>query len=169
MDSSLRSELRKKRTSSIPAHLPGQRVPSLRSGDKKKSRPLKQSRGALAAADAHGYHAVAGFAASHLVGHGSHHARAGHAKGMSDGNRSAVDVQLLRINSQAVAAIDHLHRESFVEFPNVDVAQSDAGTLQQFRDGEYRTDAHFVGVAAGDLKAAKDQLVGNAQLVVPLA
>ena len=51
---------------------------------------------------------------------GSHHARAGHPERMADRNRSAVDVQLLRIDPQPVAAVDHLHGEGFVQFPQID-------------------------------------------------
>src|SRR5947209_1147144 len=84
-------------------------------------RALKQARRALSAAHAHGHHAIAGFAPLHLIGHGAHHARSGHAEGMSNGNGAAVDVELLRIDAELVAAIDHLHGESLVELPDIDV------------------------------------------------
>src|SRR5229473_7101488 len=64
---------------------------------------LEEPRGALAAADAHGHDAVARLAAEHLVGDGTDHARARHAEGMSDRDRTAVDVELLRIDPESVA------------------------------------------------------------------
>ena len=42
---------------------------------------------------------------------------------MADGDRAAVDVQLLGVDAEPVAAVDHLHGEGFVQLPQVDVAR----------------------------------------------
>src|SRR4051812_42394488 len=83
-------------------------------------------------------------------------ARAGHAVGMADRDRAAVDVDLVRIDAELVAAIDHLHRKGFVQFPEVDVVDAEAMTLQQPRHREYRADAHLVRLAARGDKTAED-------------
>src|SRR5207237_8435939 len=45
----------------------------------------------------------------------------GHAVGMANRDRAAIDVELFRVNSELVAAIDHLHRKCFVQFPEIDI------------------------------------------------
>src|SRR5215467_10970990 len=50
-------------------------------------------------------------------------ARAGHAVGMADGDRPAVDVELVVGDAQPVAAVDHLHRERLVQLPEPNVLQ----------------------------------------------
>ena len=62
-----------------------------------------------------------------------------------------------------------LNGEGLVKLPKIDVARFEAGALQQFWNGEYGTDSHFVGIAAGDLEAAEDQFVWNAKLISALA
>ena len=123
----------------------------------------RRGRCALASAYAHGHYAVARFAALHFVGDRSHHARAGHAEGMADGDRSAVHVQLVHGDAETIAAVDDLHGESFVEFPEIDIVDVKALALEQFGDGKYRADAHLVGFATGDLEAAENQLVRDAE------
>ena len=46
---------------------------------------------------------------------------AGHAVGVADGDGAAVDVEAIVGDAELVAAIDHLHRERFVELPEIDV------------------------------------------------
>ena len=41
--------------------------------------------------------------------------------GMTDRDRAAIDVELFRIDAELVAAIDHLHRERLVQFPEIDI------------------------------------------------
>ena len=89
---------------------------------------LEQSCRALSSPNAHGDHAVARFAASHFVGNGANHARTRHSEGMSDGDRAAVNIELFRVDTQAVAAINHLDGESFVQLPEIDIARSQAAT-----------------------------------------
>ena len=49
-----------------------------------------------------------------------------HAVRMADRDRAAVDVQLLGIDAELVAAVDHLHGERFVQLPQVDVVDPEA-------------------------------------------
>src|SRR5581483_615062 len=74
---------------------------------------------------------------------------------MAHGDRAAVHVEPLVRDAQAVAAVDHLHREGLVQLPQIDVFDLFAGLLEQLRHGEHGTDAHFVRLAAGHREAAK--------------
>ncbi len=38
-------------------------------------------------------------------------------------DRAAVNVEFFRVDAQAVAAIDHLDGEGFVQFPKIDIAR----------------------------------------------
>ncbi len=67
---------------------------------------------------------------------------------MADRDRATVDVQLVVIDAECVAAIDDLYREGFIELPQADVVDGQIVLLEQFRHGEYRADAHFVGFQA---------------------
>ncbi len=81
--------------------------------------------------------------------------RARHAVRMPDGDRAAVDIEPIVGNAQLVAAVDDLHRERLVQLPQADVVDLHAGAREQLRHGEDRSDAHFVGLAAGDGEAAE--------------
>src|SRR5580658_2222211 len=96
------------------------------------TRTLKQPRRTLPAAYAHGDNSIASvvLATRHFVGQSSHHPRPSHAERVPNRNRTTVHVHFLRIDSQTIAAVDHLHRERFIEFPEVDVANFHAGALQ---------------------------------------
>src|SRR3954453_11410315 len=82
---------------------------------------LKKPCGAHAAADAHGDDRILRLAAAAFDQSVAGEARARHAVGMADRDRAAVDVELLGIDAELVAAIDHLHREGLVQFPEIDV------------------------------------------------
>src|SRR5436190_2255367 len=74
--------------------------------------------------------------------------RAGHAEGMADRDRAAVDVVLLGVDAELVARIQALASEGFVQLPEIDVVDLEAMALQQFWHGVDRADAHLVGFAA---------------------
>src|SRR4029434_4580749 len=84
---------------------------------------LEETSRALAAADAHRHHAVARLALEHLVGDGADHARARHAERMADGDRAAVRVELLGIQTQRVADVHDLRGERLVGHPAVEVVE----------------------------------------------
>src|ERR1700733_3042615 len=117
---------------------------------------LEQPGGAHAAADAHGYDRKLGLAAPALDQGVTGETRAGHAIGMADRDRAAIDVDLFRIDSQFVAPIDHLHREGLVQFPQIYVVDLETVAFEQARHREHRTDAHLIRLAAGRNKAAED-------------
>ena len=58
-------------------------------------------------------------------------------------------------DAEAVAAVHDLNRECFVELPQIDVVDLQAGALQEPGHREDRTDAHLVGLAAGYREAAE--------------
>src|SRR6185436_8614210 len=91
---------------------------------------LEETRGALTAAHAHRDDAVARLAPEHLVGERADHARARHAERVADRDRAAVDVELLGIDPQAIAAVDDLRGERLVELPHVDVVDLEAVALE---------------------------------------
>src|SRR5438445_10709 len=96
------------------------------------------------------------FAAPAFDERGPGEPRAAHAVGGAERDRPAVDVESLVGDADAVAAIQHLHREGLVQLPQVDVADSLAGLLEQLGHRDHRADAHFLRVAAGDREAAED-------------
>ena len=114
---------------------------------------LEQARGAHAAADAHRHHNVAHAAPLALDQGVPDHACAGHAVRMADRDRTAVDVEALVGDAEPVAAIEHLHRERLVQFPQTDVVDREAEALQQLRHCKHRSDAHLVGLGARDRHA----------------
>src|SRR5262249_56521379 len=109
---------------------------------------LVQARAALATADAHGDDAPLGLAAMAFLQDVAGEPRTGHAEGMADRDRAAIDVVLGGIDAELVAAIEALAGEGFVQLPDVDVVDLEPVTLQQLRHGENRAVAHFVRVAS---------------------
>src|SRR5579864_4113286 len=105
---------------------------------------LEQPGAALPAADAHRHHAPFGLAAAAFLQNVPGQACAGHAEGMADRDRTAIDVVFGGIDAELVAAIQALARERLVQLPDVDVVDLQAMALQQFRHGEHRADAHLV-------------------------
>src|SRR5258708_27216982 len=103
---------------------------------------FEQACAALAATDAHGDDAPLGLAPTSLLQDVAGEPRAGHAEGMADGDRTAVDIVLLGIDAELVARIEALAGEGLVELPNVDIVDLQAMTLQQFWHGVDRADAH---------------------------
>src|SRR3990167_6555999 len=81
---------------------------------------LEQAGAALPAADPHGHHAPLGLAATAFLQDVAGAAGAGHAEGVADGDRAAVDVVLGRVDAQLVAAVEALAGEGFGLFPGVD-------------------------------------------------
>ena len=77
---------------------------------------LDETGGALASTDTHGDDAPLGAAALALLQDVAGAARAGHAEGVADGDRAAVDVVLLGIDTKLVTAVEALRRKGFVEF-----------------------------------------------------
>src|SRR6202040_3383769 len=106
---------------------------------------FEQARCAHAAADAHGHDRALGAAAPSFDQGMAGHARTAHAKGVADGDRSAIDIETFLRDAEPVAAIEHLAGEGFVKLPQIDVVDIEALARQQLRNREYRADAHLVG------------------------
>src|SRR6185437_11068603 len=98
---------------------------------------FEQAGAALAAADAHRddrvFHVPAPAAFLEDV---AGEARAGHAEGMADGDRAAIDVVLGRIDVELVAAVEALRGERLVQLPQVDVLDLEIEALEQARHRE---------------------------------
>src|SRR5579885_1894025 len=108
----------------------------------------------VAAGDAHRDHDMAHAAALTFDQRVSDHARARHAVGMADRNRTAIDIVTLGVDAEPVAAIKRLHGKRLVQFPQTDVVDREPVLRQQFGDGKHRADPHLVRVAAGNRDAA---------------
>src|SRR5438552_11953938 len=117
---------------------------------------FKQTRRAHAAADAHCHHAVFRFAPPALDQEVAREPCPGHAVGMTDGDRTAIDVELVRINAELVAAIDHLHRVGFIELPEINVVDLQVMALEEPWDRCDRAYAHLVRLDAGGNEPAED-------------
>src|SRR5574343_1610288 len=117
------------------------------------SEHFEDAAGTHAAADAHGQGNAAGSPALAFDQGVARQALARHAVGMTHRNGATVDVQAVGRDAQLVAAIQHLHRKGFVEFPQVDVVDRQAQSCQRLGHGKDRADAHFIRLASGHGKA----------------
>ena len=61
---------------------------------------------------------------------------------MSEGNRSAVDIDLLWICSQLSDTRERLCREGFIEFHQIDLIDRQAGARERFAHRWNRADSH---------------------------
>src|ERR1700722_19617891 len=107
-------------------------------------------------ADAHRHDGISGFPPPPFDQRMTRQPGAGHAVGVADRDRTAVDIEFLRIDPEFIAAVDDLHRKGFVELPEIDIIDIKTMTLEQTRDREYRPDAHLVRLAARRNEATKD-------------
>src|SRR5690625_5001627 len=78
---------------------------------------FEQSGSTHTATDTHGDDDVAHAAAFAFDQRVADHAGTRHAVGVTDRNRTAVDVELGRIDAETITAVDGLRCEGFVEFP----------------------------------------------------
>src|ERR1700712_928720 len=78
---------------------------------------FEQARAALTATDAHGDDAPLRLTAVAFLQDVAGETRAGHAEGVADRDRTAVDIVFLGIDAELVARIQALAGESFIEFP----------------------------------------------------
>src|SRR3546814_1863994 len=98
--------------------------------------------------DAHGDDCIFDAAALALDQRVADAACARHAERVADRDRAAVDVERFMGDAERVAAIEHLHRERFVQFPQADVVHLQLEAFEQLGDREDGADAHFVGLGA---------------------
>ena len=91
---------------------------------------FQKPRGPHAATDTHGDDGIFCLAPTTLNQSMASQPGSGHAVRMTDCDRSAIDVELFRIDPELVAALDHLHRECLIQFPQVDIIDLKSVTLE---------------------------------------
>ena len=85
---------------------------------------FEDRRQALADADAHGGDAVPAAAAAQLADEGAGEAGAGAAERVAEGDRAAVDVELLLVDAELAGAGEDLGGEGLVELDQVDLVEA---------------------------------------------
>ena len=75
---------------------------------------LYQTGGALASRNTHGHNAITTTGAFQLTQNTTHHPRARHTKGMTDGDTAAIHVVLGIVDIEEVPAVDTLRCECLV-------------------------------------------------------
>src|SRR5215213_8765733 len=78
---------------------------------------LEEASGTLAAADAHGHHTPAGAPALPLLQDVAGAARAGHAEGVTHGDRPTVHVVAVIVDAEAIPGVEALAGEGLVQLP----------------------------------------------------
>src|SRR5882757_10029850 len=120
------------------------------------SRDFEESGCSHAAADAHRHDDELDAASLPFDECMAHETRACHAVRMADGDPSTVHVVDGRVDSELVAAVEHLASKRLIQFPQPDVADPQPMKLQQLRNGVDRSDAHLFGSASDDGHASID-------------
>src|ERR1700687_2479829 len=96
----------------------------------------------LPSADAGRGEAIAAGAAAKLIEQSDYQARARSTERMAEGDRAAIHVGLVAVESQRLFYGQILRGESFIHFHQVCLFQCEAGALQRFAAGGDGTDAH---------------------------
>src|SRR4051812_27943559 len=104
--------------------------------------PLDDRRDTHAAANTQGDQRAPGVAALQLVNHGAQNHRAGSTEGMTHGDGTAVDVELLVGDVQVLLELEHYGREGLVELEQVDVVDGEAGAIEHLARGRGRAGQH---------------------------
>src|SRR5712664_2160212 len=102
--------------------------------------PLKYSRGAHAAANAHCHHAVAAVASFQLSQYRCRQLRSRAAQRMSKRNRATVHIHLVWVQLKHLDHCQRLRRESFIQLDHIDLIEIKSGKLQRLRNREHWTD-----------------------------
>ena len=105
---------------------------------------LEQARRTLAAADAHGAHAVLCAAPAHFE------------QDVTDGNRASIDVESVKWNPELLLAVQRLRSERLVVHLAAMSWILRPVRSKKSRDCQYRAEAHLVGRAAGNGKTPED-------------
>src|SRR5215831_10705447 len=98
---------------------------------------LKDAGGSHASADAHADEAISSVPPPHLIEDSRCQPRTGTSERMSEGNRTAVDVQLFRIDRQLFQAGEHLRGKCLVELHEIHLLERQARELQHLPDGRH--------------------------------
>src|SRR6516165_385874 len=114
------------------------------------SNPLDDRRGPHPGADAQGDQRGAAPGPLQLVEHGAEDHRTGGAERVSHRDRTAIDVDLLRIELEQLLVEQHHGREGFVELEQIDVGCRHAGALQYLA-------RHLLGPGQHDARLRADR------------
>src|SRR5690606_281624 len=104
----------------------------------------------LPATDACGAECVTAAATIQLVQQVDRYACAGRGEGMRDRDRTAVDVRLLGIQAELFRDRGELRRERLVDVDEVHVVELESGLRECLARGGRGTDAHDLGLDAGN-------------------
>ena len=112
----------------VPSTLASSAMPSPREATSSAALDgLEHRRQALADPDAHRRDPVAAAAAAELVQERGGEAGAGAAERVAEGDRAAVDVEALLVDSELADAGEHLRGEGLVQLDQVDLVELEAG------------------------------------------
>src|SRR5579872_2486473 len=95
----------------------------------RKLHPLNNCRDPLPHADAHGCQAITSAAALQLMQQSNDQARSTATEGMTKGDGTAIDVELILINLQFAYTLQGLNGEGLVEFDQIDILDAETGAL----------------------------------------
>src|SRR5215213_5659417 len=110
---------------------------------------FKNSRGAHAAPDTHRHHSISSIAALELAQDAGSQLRARATERMAQRDRAAIDVDLIRVQSQRLNHCDRLCRERFVQLDHINIGERQARELQNLRNRENWSNAHLLRRTAG--------------------
>src|SRR5258708_6045782 len=134
------------------------------------SDPLEDPRRAHAGPDAHGHQAVSAAPAFELVEELDGELGAGAAEGVAEGNRAAVDVDLLLVEAKLADDRERLRGEGLVQLDQVDIRKREPSELERPRHRGDRTNSHDLRSHPGDGEAdetrqwLQSQCIGLASL-----
>ncbi|VXA88685.1 conserved hypothetical protein [Aeromonas veronii] len=117
------------------------------------SHPFKHGGDALTQTDTHGGNPQGGILLLHQIDEGGGDAGAGAAEGVAQRNGAAVQVHLLVhqvLQTQILHAGQGLGGKRLVQLEQVDITDSQTGTLERLLGGRYRAVTHDGGVTASD-------------------
>ena len=119
---------------------------------------------AHAAAYAKGCKTLLGIPLLHLIEQSYEDTGTGASYGMSEGDRAAVDIELVHIKAEIMANCYRLCRKRLISFDQVEIADLVAASLHGLAGSRYRADTHDAGLYACQLAGDPCSLGLNAEL-----
>src|SRR5436853_6218684 len=104
---------------------------------------LENSRCAHAAANAHRHHSVSSVASLQFAQDRCGQLCSRAAERMTEGNRAAIDVDLIRVKLEHLDYGERLRGESFVQFDQIDLIECQTCKFQCLRNREDWSNPHF--------------------------
>src|SRR5207245_7406789 len=126
---------------------PGARIPGVAvvaiSPPKYLRKALENARGAHAAADAHGNHAITRLAALEFAQNCGGQLRAGAAERMAESNGAAIRIDAGWVETGEANYGKRLRGEGLVQLDDIDLLELQGGQAQRLGNREHRTDSHL--------------------------